>query len=435
MVKQIKLILLLVSMLAADRSVAQYSWSVILDRQDDSTLAYVPWLLACNGTHATAILNAGRDGSNSFEFRRSDDAGQTWHAQFAFEDFGLPYRGFSYVNALQQIDSANAVMVGDSGRILRTFDAGLTWERQSWPSPFAAPTLRDVHFHDPLNGIVTLADRVITTSDGGSTWLMGPTLGVGTGSCHCYGTGRFGVLRESNWKIYHTSDNWQTCDSSSPAMDTAAHFPVLRWAKWSGRDTIFAFGFDQNGGLIVRSTDAGATWRKMNAPKGATIMSMSEITDDTIVAGRGDFAFNSILVSTDRGTTWKSDTVPVQHRGALFPTDVIRSIVRPAPGIVLAATQQIPNGVGQIIRGTIASASVASNRWIATSSASPNPASDAVTLWFSTKPDAIVVVDVLGRIVLRLESRGGPVTVNTSELATGTYFALKGIERIRFVKR
>jgi photosystem II stability/assembly factor-like uncharacterized protein len=406
---------------------------VILDRSDDSTSGYQPWALSCSSRNCTAIVSADFRG---FEFLRSDDAGETWRPQFRLQNYGVPYFGFNYVNALQQIDSANAVVVGDSGRILRTYNAGITWERQSWPSPFAAPTLRDVHFSDPENGIVTLADRVITTSDGGRTWVMGPTLGIGTGACHCFGAGHFAVLRELNWKIYSTTDNWETIDSTSPVMDTAAHNPALRWAKWSGSDTVFACGLDKNGGLIVRSIDAGATWRKMNTPKGEIIMSMSEITDDTIVAGRGDYAYNRILVSTDRGVTWTSDTVPVQHQGALFPTDVIRSVARPMPGVVLAATQQIPNGVGQLIRGTIAQAAVPQDHWVATSSASPNPASDRVTLWFSSKPQPVNVLDVLGRTVLSLGgASGGAIDLDVSALPAGTYFASKGIERIRFVKR
>jgi len=419
------------TILVSSRCSAQYTWEVTHGYQDDTTVAYAPLLLGCSGNHCTAIVNAGRKTGNWFTFLRSDDGGLSWRDQWQLRDPGIPYLGFVFFAAIQQIDSLNAVAVGDSGHIFRTFDGGVTWEKQTCPPPFPIGPLRGVHFHDPMNGIIGAPENPITTSDGGRHWTSGPTLPLGAQNCHCYGAGKFAVLCETTLKLYRTLDNWTTIDSSRGITDTSIHASALRWGDWGDGDTIIACGYNANGGLVFRTSDGGKTWNKAtieDAFHAGPIICMTALSDDTLLAGCS--YHGNILFSSDQGRTWRFDTVPT-------PSDVtegVNGIARPAPGIVVASAPFL-GGVGDIVRGSISYAGVPVYRTIAIANSYPNPVDETVTITFTTRPEPVQVFDVLGREIMRVPAPTTDwLTLNTASLPSGIYFALHGQERARFVK-
>src|SRR6476620_990409 len=75
----------------------------------------------------------------------------------------------STLNAITGIDARTAVAVGDSGSILRTSDAGVTWTQQSSGTN---SNLRAVAFLDAGTGIA-VGDQgtILGTTDGGATWI------------------------------------------------------------------------------------------------------------------------------------------------------------------------------------------------------------------------------------------------------------------------
>src|SRR5665213_1725454 len=391
---------------AWEQASAQYNWSVSFRQADDSTSRYTPISLSCAGNHCTAIdLAERKDASAWYEFLRSDDGGLTWQEQWRVRDYGSP--GF-FVFAMQQIDSLNVVAVGDSGHIFRTFDGGITWEKQS-SAPYPIASIWGVNFYDSLNGIIGLPDRPMTTSDGGQNWTLGPYTALGSENCHCYGRGKFAVLNENTGVIHRTSDNWATIDSTLPFINDSMD---LRGCDWGQGDTIIAYGFEVGAftsgqqGLIERTTDAGRSWTKSMLPIGDAVTSMTPLTDDTILAGRADFGFNSFLVSFDGGQTWSTDSVAEISGLAKSPFDAVDAIARPSPGVVLAEVQNVQGswGYGPILRGEVASADVLpAGNTIGIASVYPNPVSSIVTINFDYRRAPVRVVDILGREVLRAE--------------------------------
>ncbi|HZK76152.1 MAG TPA: hypothetical protein VFD13_04515, partial [Candidatus Kapabacteria bacterium] len=402
----------------------QYAWNVSFDQKDDTTANYSPQLLACDGNHCTAIVLAGRSTASWFEFLRSDDGGLSWREQWRVQGYGAP----GFVVAMQQIDSLNVVAVGDSGRIFRTFDAGVTWERQS-SAPYPIASIWGVDFCDSLNGIIGLPDQSMTTSDGGRHWILGPVTSLGTENCHCYAPGKFSVLNETTGVIYRTSDNWATIDSTSPIRDTILHYPDLRRADWGTGDTIVAYGFVLGGfGLIERTTNGGMSWAKPVLPEGDAVISMTPLMDDTLLAGRGDAAFNKLLFSSDRGFSWDSDSVNVSSGGAFFKFDDVNAVARPSPGVVLAAVQafQTLYAPGLIIRGTVSSAGVFPATYtIGIARVYPNPASTTASINFDYRAGPVRVLDVLGREVLSAPMpASGPLLLPVSSLPAGIYYVI-----------
>src|ERR1041385_5556493 len=130
--KTLHLIILLLALSVPRLCRAQFVWTITQDHQDDSVSTYKPVLLDCFGTHCTAIV---RKRADTYLFMRSDDGGLSWHTQWSLPEPPTPYQGFNYFYAVQQIDSANAVVVGDSAHIFRTFDAGVTWTKQTGAAP------------------------------------------------------------------------------------------------------------------------------------------------------------------------------------------------------------------------------------------------------------------------------------------------------------
>ncbi len=426
---------------------AQYTWQTVFDQSDDTTQHYSPYLLACNGNHCTAIVYAGRESGinieNVYEFLRSDDGGLTWHNLWEYPGYSVP-PGYQFVFAMQQIDSLNVVAVGDSGHIFRTFDGGVTWSLQTSPPPYSIGSIRGVHFHDPMNGIIGFGDRCGTTSDGGLHWTLGPYSGLGSGNCHCYGAGKFAVFNSMTGVLYRTSNNWAAMDSTSPVPNASNLYLQLWWSDWTEGDTIIGYGHDSaSSGLIVRTSNAGRTWSQSELPQGQTVDCMSAISDDTLFAGRSVTMPNSILFSSDNGQSWVSDSVPTFTNGGLngpfFQFTAVNSIVRPAPGVVLAVVQEPPLafGPGLIIRGTLASAdvSVPAPNTIGIAQVWPNPSGESITVNFDYRLAPVRVTDALGRERMRVQMpEDGPLLLDISKLPNGIYFLIDDRERAKFVK-
>lgn len=92
---------------------------------------------------------------------RTTDAGATWQS--------INIRTKVTLNAVEFLDSLTAVAVGTSGAIFKTFDGGQTW------IPIASHTtqsLRAIAFSGPLSGVIAgTSGTVLRTNDGGLTWV------------------------------------------------------------------------------------------------------------------------------------------------------------------------------------------------------------------------------------------------------------------------
>ncbi len=355
------------------------------------------------------------------------DGGITWDAQGP--DYYSGTGGYNnLITDIQQIDSLNVVGIGWHGLIFRTFNGGKNWEKQDCHT---LKNLSQVHFSDPLVGILVCYDSAIyTTTNGGKDWNAEPVSifsSYGLSQCHSFGNGKFSVVARGRGPIYTTSDNWKTVDSSSIFVDTSKdNFPWFYFTHcvFGGDDTIIAAGYyTLNGadGAIVRSTDKGQHWEEpvviKDAPSG--IEAITPMTGNTMLATGNDH----LIISTDRGESWNRDTILLDtNYRIVYCTGLVWARSQPL-AIFSNGAIYTPN---VIFRGTSLKSLVnKENRENINVSIFPNPATDAVHIITPLQSLQICLYDVLGRVVRRgITDNDGRINFDIRGLPFGIYTVL-----------
>jgi len=242
------------------------------------------------------VLNGGR-------LYRSDDAGRSWMVQ------GLPVAGDD-VRGIQFVDARTAFLRLDSpcppgygtapcGPRLMVTDDGA----QSWRLAGLLPQDGQVHMLDRRRGVCVGDTGAVVTHDGGATWggtaLPGnPDVNAPTRLAR--GTGALWLLRGD--QLLRSADagaSWAQVDLPQPrtwgigwrsASGGDRHLNDLHFAP-DGMGWIVG-----DGGLVLASTDGGATWQRQ-----ATGTS----TNVTSVFALGPQA---VWIGGDRGTVLASAT-------------------------------------------------------------------------------------------------------------------------------
>jgi photosystem II stability/assembly factor-like uncharacterized protein len=404
---------------------------------------------ATSGNYCTAAFLENDDTLNPHNapapvrliFHHSTDGGQTWQRQ----DPGrwIPYDNYSYVQAIDQIDSVNEVAVGDSSLILRTSNGGKTWQRQSLP--LYSSQLFNVSFANPNEGVIIGYDDSIgyniiyTTMDGGVHWVVA-RMHDDVGQAHAYGNGKFRFFRDYYGTIYTTLDNFQTIDSTTPIFDSMEIVTVingqdklLNKCVFGSGDSIIAYGENLiadtithtgNGGhpLIWRTTDAGISWNEvLDSTPLENVTCMTDINRDTVLAGISG-GHEEILFSTNHGATWNVDSLAIDTSIAVFS----------CYGIGLNPNGSIVGAFGPVfsllIFGQWGTAGVSvPGPLTPRSNIYPNPASESVNITSIDPGSTIHLLDVLGREVLHgTVPPNDLLTLDVSHLAKGIYVALIG---------
>ncbi len=385
---------------------AQFVWELSQPKENNNRYQYNFSALSCSGDNCT-VAGTQRDYITSklaIIFWHSVDGGSSWTLQ----DPQLPWEIGDNQNkfyGIQQIDSLNVIAIGDTGLVLRTFDGGKTWNKQDCHTK---AFLNDVHFSDPLNGMIVSSDstrNIFTTSDGGVQWNNVSFGEKNFVRCHTFGSAKFGIMKSGNGPLYFTADNWKTIDSTKPFFDSISskEYVLNNWSI-TGTDTIATYGVDYGsviGGLIIRTTDRGKTWEKpLSFPGFNYINFMSALNRDTVFAA--GFSINHILYSSDHGTTWRNDSLIVNTN---YPADICVGLAAAGNGHYLGTF----NGI--IIKGQTQDFTVNSSGKINTVSVYPNPASTFVKIICSGIRVRVHILDVLGRECL-------PPIISDEELVT-----------------
>jgi hypothetical protein len=236
--------------------------------------------------------------------------------------------------------------------------------------------------------------------------------------------------------MFTTYDNFQTLDSSlysHELIDDPDQRSVFTKCTFGGGDTIFAHGsfFQQdtlNLGMtystIMRSVDGGKSWSnhyKFPTKYLSRIRYLSSVSRDTIFAGGGDSRY--ILISTDRGISWKPDSIMIDTNyetakcfGVEMSNDGHPIAIFGQPGIVILSV---------IARGKYVPTKVEGIERIAhLTSLSPNPTRSKLSIRSIDKNrPGVIITDILGRDVMhsRLDADGN-ATMDVSSLASGLYF-------------
>ncbi len=365
-------------------------------------------------------------------FERSTDGGNTWSQQSTF--FANTMNGGKdEVRSITQIDSLIAVGSNSNGRIFRTSDGGVTWNIQLKEDTCSYGVIT---FYGPKEGMALGADSdispiIITTSDSGKHWQRAPFAASRQVSGKAYGNGKYRIFQALFGKIFTTTDNWKTVDSTESILDSQNRGSDYN-AQFGSGDTIIAFGqiwnasYTVQSGAITRSTDAGKHWEKPTVfadPYFPYITCISDINRDTIIAGSGVYGeCFYLLMSTDRGATWRRDTLRFDRPLPYYQS--LRDISITGRGNIVAVFESEQNGMGGFIAvGRPPKAGVKNMITLSAPLLYPNPATTSVAI---SLPEAgtLRLLDILGREVLHEATSGGDVRLDVSKIPRGIYSVL-----------
>ncbi|PYL65608.1 MAG: hypothetical protein DMF20_08385, partial [Verrucomicrobia bacterium] len=275
------------------------------------------------------------------------------------------------------LDSGTAFVVGDTGTMLKSTDAGATW------TPLTSGTstaLHGIYFFDPNEGIaVGDSGTILRTTDGGAAW-QSVTSGVVDTLRSVSFNGVNGICGGDSQDILYSTDSgasWQIGQSgflgggflgaqmlSASTGFVAGQNSIFQalvgtttdgGASWAFQPFYFdgneggandVFFLDQSTGVVsgsvfdgrgalARTTDAGTNW--------STLFFDQPIEGVAFPAPASGFAVGSggrILHSTDSGTSWTDQTsgTTASLHDVSFATDALRGIAVGDGGVILRTT-------------------------------------------------------------------------------------------------
>ena len=229
---------------------------------------------------------------------------------------------------LYTVDENIAWMSGSNGVVLRTTDAGKTWEQKVIPNTDSLQ-FRDIHaFNENLAFVISagLPAMIYKTTDGGKTWSA------------VYSNNKEGVFFDAMdfWDEQHgitfsdpidghlfiitTEDGGETWQEVSkenipPVVEGEAGFAASGTCLTVQGDKNVWIGTGGKVASVFRSTDRGKSWEVSTTPithgKSSTgIFSLAFKDAFNGIATGGDYASdtlstNNSAITTDGGKTWK----------------------------------------------------------------------------------------------------------------------------------
>jgi len=197
-------------------------------------------------------------------------------------------------------------------------DAGNTWTKRSTLSTDGVIAMSESGqvmitngTSDPEGGF-----GVITSIDGGTTWLPAPINAVNVGSVALTpdGTKMFVAAFdpvENDYRIYRSTDSGQTWDSVDPTTDNIGYGRLL--TNDAGTELFMdAYSFDDDSSPLYYSSDGGDTWQQVTIPEGMNVDLLQMSLDASrivMTAHDQDYAVQ-LYQSTDSGVTWQPITAP-----------------------------------------------------------------------------------------------------------------------------
>lgn len=218
----------------------------------------------------TSLVAAGERG----HVLRSADAGRTWQQ--------VPVPASATLTAVYFVDDRHGWAVGHDEMILRTEDGGQTWERTHFEPDTKRPLL-DVWFADPANGLAVGAyGSIYGSSDGGRTWTLKPFEPRPAA----------GAPKSSRQQ----ADDEFTAEMTQD-VDLGTEFHLNTIAR-SGTGKVY---LGAEAGHLYRSDDLGATWQELSSPYDGSFYGLLPLDGESLLA----FGLRGNLFrSEDGGRNW-----------------------------------------------------------------------------------------------------------------------------------
>jgi photosystem II stability/assembly factor-like uncharacterized protein len=205
----------------------------------------------------------------------------------------------NHLNQVRFIDNNTAISVSDYGTVLRTIDAGQTW---NIISSGINTRLNDIFFSSPSEGYISGDSGImLKTTDGGLSWAILNTNTKESLSTIFFKNSNEGFVYASNGKILKTIDagnNWSYINSNS----TISGISFLTDKVWYS-----LYGF-----TLFKTSDSGLTWDSIgyintNISRITRILFLNEKVGfvGTYYSSMG-YAGGSLYKTLDGGKTWSS---------------------------------------------------------------------------------------------------------------------------------
>ncbi len=404
------------------------------------------WATAYDGTGGGAIVQ---------EFTKTTNGGTTWTpGVINIGDATYDIANICPISATTAwasgVHSTNGL-----GRIYKTIDGGTTWTQQNAAAYTSAGAswLNMVYFFDANIGI-SVGDpapgskfEIYRTIDGGANWsaITGPVnpnavaneYGYGSGFAAAGGTFWFVTTKGKIYRSTNTGTSWTKLNS--PIPDFGAYDTPASSGKLYFRDAL--------NGVILASTDTGATYKLYTTTDGGTTWSsgvaytggynrvLSYIPGTAAMVATGANVTPPSVAgsaySTNNGSTWTPIDTGTQ-RGVVSFLDGSTGW---CGGFNTSAT------VGGIFKYSGPALSVKDFNNTAEFSAYPNPTNGTIKLSSSiNNVSNVAVFDMLGKEVLTKNYTNlNEVDVDLSSLNNGVYFLKAatdngGVQTMKIVK-
>ncbi len=252
--------------------------------------------LSANWIDAPSSLVAVAVGQTGL-IMRTTDAGLSWTKQ-ASPDSTVSCYGVKFA------DASHGWAVGDHGSIFRTVD-GASWSSQSSPTSAA---LLGITFASASEGWIAAGDfgtfggLILHSSDGGGSWTVQnpslPHIAYGLS----FPTSLSGWVVGEQGMIVHTSNAGSSWQPQSSGVANA-----LYWCSFSDGMNGWAVG---DTGTILRTTNGGASWTRQTTGVTDIIYSVVARTAlDAVAAGDNGV----VLYTSDGGQTWQAQYTRTLH--------------------------------------------------------------------------------------------------------------------------
>jgi photosystem II stability/assembly factor-like uncharacterized protein len=252
-------------------------------------------------------------GGYEYFVERSTDNGTTW--QMATVNLQKPRAyGFAQVHEIKMISPTIGLIVGDSGLILRSTDAGLTWDR--------VDEKRIWRYLDVASGDGTHVyavggyGTVSISTDAGATWSAKSDIAKTLfNSVVCPNENDVFIADDYLCKVWHSTNkgaSWVTITAATDLFD-GGKGKLVRNIEFIPPSTIILAGGEKKPDadfrpMILRSTNLGNTWSTIYPYENLEqeeLYALQVEGSHMVTGGRGPLSY----VSDDAGLTWQTDSV------------------------------------------------------------------------------------------------------------------------------
>ncbi len=310
-------------LLSVNTAMSQISWKEIFPWEvdmHDSVDYYAQFSIAASDSHnATVVGYIYHDAPfpNArlyYLIKRTKDGGNSWIVQNSSLPNFYDQVHSKVIENIFAVDSLRLFAVGDSGLILKTTDAGSTWNQIGKP---IKNKFLNVCFSDFENGaLVGNYGSVWITNDGGATWKKKELLTQSTFHIvKAFKNGCYYVFDKYYFRLFRTFNDGTTWDSiqivDKTLKDTLISethsvyfFDSLHFILAGGHQDQNTAGFQEHR-LMIETKDGGITWVELINDTSVHLPILSVAFGDNMT-GIATSGYGANLITSDGGKNWNN---------------------------------------------------------------------------------------------------------------------------------